>query len=186
MRLPIETLGFGAVTAGRSISGDNTGHEVDSSIGAVPAEHHPGDATPQAAGPFSGVWLSTYEFYSSGRDKTFTSSHYVVLLQHGDRLTVRSLPNSAPSVMQMDLTVDGHIVTGTWSENTALKGYYKGAKYHGAIQMLSELTHTRLAGKWLGYGKNFEINSGPWELVLQDRSTSKAAIAAFDRPPELS
>ncbi len=184
MRLPIETLGFGAVTPGRSLSSDNPGHEVDSAIGAVPAENRPGEATSQAAGAFNGVWLSTYEFYSSGREKTFTSSHYVVLLQHGDRLTVRSLPNSAPSTMQMDLTVDGHIVTGTWSEVTAPRGYYKGAKYHGAIQMLSELTHTRFAGKWLGYGKNFEINSGPWELVLQDRSTSKATVEAFDRPAE--
>lgn len=41
-----------------------------------------------------------------------------------------------------------------------------------------------MAGKWVGFGKSFEINSGPWELVLQDASTSKAAIDAYDRPPD--
>ncbi|MGV9674212.1 helix-turn-helix domain-containing protein [Nocardia sp. NPDC003482] len=183
LKLPIESLGFGAVMAGRSLSGDPGGHDVASAIGAVPAERHPGAAATQHAGGFNGVWLSTYEFYSSGRQRTFTSSHYVVLLQHGDRLTVRSLPNSAAGTLEMDLTVDGHIVTGAWMEITAPQGYYKGARYSGAIQMLTELTHTRLAGKWVGYGKNFEINTGPWELVLQDRSTSKATIDAYDRPP---
>lgn len=186
MRLPIESLGFGAVMAGRSLSGDNTaGHEVQSPIGDVPQERHPGAATPQpSAGTYSGIWLSRYEFFSSGRDQTFTSSHYVVLLQHGDRLTVRSLPKSAASTLELDLTIDGHIATGTWSEVTAPNGYYKGARYFGAIQLLSELTATRLAGKWVGFGKNFDVNVGPWELILQDRSTSKATIEAYDRPPE--
>jgi hypothetical protein len=35
------------------------------------------------------VWLSKYEYFSSGRDAAFTDLHYVVLLQHGYRLTGR-------------------------------------------------------------------------------------------------
>ncbi len=186
MRLPIESLGFGAVMAGRSLSGDDTaGHEVHSAIGDVPRERHPGQSAPQPnSGTYSGIWLSRYEFYSSGREQTFTSSHYVVVLQHEQRLTVRSLPKSAAGTLELDLTLDGHIATGTWSETTAPSGYYKGARYFGAIQLLSELTATRLAGKWVGFGKNFDVNVGPWELVLQDRSTSKATIEKFDRPPQ--
>lgn len=39
----------------------------------------------------SGVRLSTYEYVSSGRNnEVFTGKHYVVLLQHGNRLTGRS------------------------------------------------------------------------------------------------
>ena len=64
-------------------------------------------------------------------------------------------------------------------------GYYRGAQYHGAIQLLIELTGTRMAGKWVGFGKNFDINSGPWELVLLDSSTSKAAIDAYNHPPQI-
>jgi hypothetical protein len=74
-------------------------------------------------------------------------------------------------------------VTGTWSETTDPKGYYGGARYFGSIQMLVELTGRRMAGKWVGFGKNFDVNSGPWELTLEDHSTSKATIEAYNRPP---
>lgn len=186
MGLPIETLGFGMVMAAHSLSDNDDGTEVESAIGDIPDQVHPvkSSARTQQASGYNGVWLSRYEYYSSGRDATFTAVHYVVILQHDDRLTVRSLPGSAPSSMEMDLTVDGNVATGTWSERTASEGYYRGARYHGAIQLLVELTGTRMAGKWVGFGKSFDINSGPWELVLQDPSTSKATVDAFNRPPE--
>lgn len=182
MGLPIETLGFGAVRAGRDIGGAfDHSHEVDSPIGAVPA---PGATTPaRAIGDYSGVWLSRYEYYSSGRDSSFTVSHYAVLLQHGSQVTVRSLPGSSPSTIELDLTLDSNVATGTWAERTAVEGYYHGARYHGALQLLADPTGNRLAGKWLGFGKDFEINSGPWELVLQSPNTSKATIDTYQRPP---
>jgi transcriptional regulator with XRE-family HTH domain len=188
MGLPIETLGFGAVMAGRSLSGPDGSQNVESPIGDIEPgqEAVVGGATrSQLPGSYSGVWLSRYEYYSSGRDATFTAAHYAVVLQHDDRLTVRSLPGSSPSSLEMDLTIDGHVATGTWHERTAPNGYYRGARYHGSIQLLIELTGTRMAGKWVGFGKNFEVNTGPWELVLQDSSTSKAAIDAYNKPPEL-
>ncbi|MGW0247712.1 helix-turn-helix domain-containing protein [Nocardia goodfellowii] len=181
MGLPIETLGFGAVEPGRTLSSaDESGHVVDSPIGRLSDVSAPGKPNP---GNYSGIWLSRYEYYSSGRDATFTAVHHVLVLQHDDALTVRSLPGSAASSMEMDLSIDGTVATGTWCERTALDGYYRGARYHGAVQLLVELTGTRMAGKWIGFGKSFDINSGPWELILQDRSTTKAAIEAFDRPP---
>lgn len=187
MGLPIETLGFGAVEPGRSLSPDDeNGHMVDSPIGRLTHDSKPVRDGGPNLGTYSGIWLSRYEYYSSGRDATFTAVHHVVVLQHDDALTVRSLPGSAVSSMAMDLTVDGNVVTGTWAEHTAQGGYYRGAKYHGAIQLLVDLTGTRMAGKWIGFGKSFDINSGPWELMLQDRSTAKAAIEAYDRPPALS
>lgn len=182
MGLPIETLGFGAVRAGRGIGGAfDHSHDVESPVGAVAA---PGATTPaRAVGDFSGVWLSRYEYFSSGRDSSFTVSHYAVLLQHGSQVTVRSLPGSSPSTIELDLTLDSNIATGTWAERTAVEGYYHGARYHGALQLLADPTGNRLAGKWLGFGKDFEINSGPWELVLQSPSTSKATIDTYQRPP---
>ncbi|MFI2336143.1 multiprotein-bridging factor 1 family protein [Nocardia rhamnosiphila] len=188
MGLPIETLGFGAVMAGRALSGAEDGsREVESSIGRVPSDQQTSTATtrPRPPGNYAGVWLSRYEYYSSGRDATFTAAHYVVILQHDDRLTIRSIPGSSPSSLEMDLTVDGHIATGVWSERTAAEGYYRGARYHGSIQLLVELTGNRMAGKWVGFGKNFEINTGPWELVMQEPSTAKAAIDAYNHPAPL-
>lgn len=112
--------------------------------------------------------------------------HYVVVLQHGDRLTVRSLPGSAKSSLTMDLTVDGPVVTGTWVEQTEVGGHYRGARYHGAIHMLAEPTGRRIRGKWVGFGKDMDVNTGPWELMFQDASTNQATLAAYNRPASAS
>ena len=43
-----------------------------------------------AEGPLNGIWLSRYEYVSSGRGgQTFTDLHYVGLLQHGPNIQVR-------------------------------------------------------------------------------------------------
>jgi hypothetical protein len=134
-------------------------------------------------GNYSGVWVSRYEYFSSGRSDTFIEQHFVVLVQHGHRVTARSLPGSSDSSLSMDLTVDANVITGTWVEETASAGYYRGARYHGAIQLLVEPTGRRLAGKWIGFGKELEVNTGAWELNFEDASTSKATLAAYDRRP---
>lgn len=146
-----------------------------------------GDDARTVPGTYNGVWLSRYEYFSSGRDSTFTGLHHVVLLQHGSRLTVRSLPgagSSPGSVLSMDLDVDDNVVTGTWREETSRDGYYQGAVYHGAVQMLIEHTGRRITGTWVGFGRSMDVNTGPWELVLQDAGTSEATIRTYSRPPE--
>lgn len=184
--MPVESLGFAPIMARVTDDGAG-GHDVHPSPEGVAA---PGPGpTPQASprGNYSGVWLSKYEYFSSGRDDSFVGMHYVVLLQHGNRLTVRSLPGASSnpdSPLTMDLTVDGGVVTGTWVEQTATDGYYRGARYHGAIQMLIEPTGRRMAGKWVGFGKDFDMNTGPWELRLQDSSTNQKTIAKYSRMPE--
>ncbi|MFY1637069.1 helix-turn-helix domain-containing protein [Solwaraspora sp. WMMB335] len=182
--LPIGSLGFTvAVPRARVADDGQGGHDVEGSNVTMPVPS--GGPVPRRspAGNYSGVWLSRYEYYSSGRSDRFIGQHYVVLLQHGDRLTVRSLPGSSDAPLTMDLTVDGNVITGTWVEQTAPQGYYRGARYHGAIQLLAEPTGRRLAGKWVGFGKEMDVNTGPWELVFQDASTNKATLAAYDRRP---
>lgn len=185
--MPIDSLGF-ATPAMMRISDDGAGgHDVEPSPEGVaaPGPGHTPLALPRAN--YSGVWLSRYEYFSSGRDSAFTGLHYVVLLQHGNRLTVRSLPDASSnpnSPLTMDLTVDGGVVTGSWVEQTATDGYYRGARYHGAIQMLIEPTGHRMAGKWVGFGKEMDVNTGPWELRLQDASTNQATLAKYSRVPE--
>ncbi|MFB8215005.1 XRE family transcriptional regulator [Streptomyces anulatus] len=180
--LPIESLGFTSVPVAR-ISGDGRGgHDMQPTASVVPAapqgEPQPGQRN------HSGLWLSRYEYFSSGRDSAFVGQHYVVLLQHGNRLTARSLPGSSDSPLTMDLEIDGHVATGTWTEQTATDGYYRGARYHGAIQLLVEPTGRRMTGKWVGFGKEFDVNTGPWQLVFQDASTNKSTLAAYNKRPE--
>ncbi len=125
--------------------------------------------------------------YSSGRGDTFTGAHYLILVQHGSRITGESLPGASAnpdSPLSLDVTADRNVVTGTWTEQSAPDGYYAGARYHGALQLLVEPTGRRMTGKWIGFGKDFDVNSGPWELVFQHSSTSKATLERYSRPPE--
>jgi hypothetical protein len=185
--LPVESLGFNSAAPLARVAGAD-GHDAEHSAEGV-APPSPG-VTPKVSprANYSGVWLSRYEYFSSGRETSFVAQHYVVLLQHGNRITARSLPNGSTnphSPLTLDLTLDGSVVTGTWVEQTADDGYYRGARYHGAIQMLVEPTGTRMAGKWVGFGKEMDVNTGPWELSLQDASTNQATIAKYNRrPPE--
>jgi transcriptional regulator with XRE-family HTH domain len=180
--LPIEQLGFPSGAARVVVDDGRGGHDLE----VRPPAPLTADA-PQTTDGFNGVWLSQYEYFSSGRDQAFQQFHHAIVLQHGDRLTVRSLPDSAhpgKSTMEMDLTVDGSVVTGTWVEQTSTDNYYRGARYHGAIQLLAEPTRRRLTGKWVGFGKSGETNTGPWTLSFLDASTSVATLDRYNRPPE--
>ncbi|MFJ9265150.1 helix-turn-helix domain-containing protein [Streptomyces bacillaris] len=178
--LPIEALGF--EVAVRVSDDGRGGHDLSSSATSSSANTSPAPVT--GPGNYSGIWLSRYEYFSSGRENTFTGLHHVVLLQHGNRLTVRSLPGSSDSPLTMELSVDGNVITGTWKEQTSGDSYYQGAVYHGAVQLLVEPTGRRMTGKWVGFGKEFDVNTGPWELVFKGASTNKAALEEYNRKPE--
>lgn len=186
--MPIETLGFALPMPLARVANDGRGgHDLSPTPSrSIPTGDTPAPQTAPSAlrGSFAGIWLSRYEYFSSGREARFTGLHFVVILQHGSRLTVRSLPGSSNSSLTMNLEADGSVVTGTWSEQTDSAGYYQGARYHGAAQLLANLTERRMAGKWVGFGKDFDVNTGPWELLLQDPSTAKATIEEYKRPPE--
>ncbi|MGW5354008.1 helix-turn-helix domain-containing protein [Streptomyces sp. NPDC004031] len=183
--LPVEALGFSpAVPQARVADDGRGGHDLAPAPDGIAAAHGSPATQPATRGAYSGVWLSRYEYVSSGREgQVFTGLHYIVILQHADRLTVRSLPGSSDSPLTMDLTADGNVVTGTWVEQTAADGYYRGARYHGAVQLLADPTGRRLTGKWVGFGSEMDVNTGPWDLVFQDTSTNKATLDAYNRRP---
>lgn len=169
-------------------SAEELGFSVPGADDGQAAPRPPTEPAPAGVALFSlsGVWLSRYHYPSSGRGATLTGLHYVVLLQHGSRLTVQSLPGASlnpDSPLSMDLTADGMTVTGTWTEQTAKDGYYKGARYHGAIQMLVDPTGRRLEGMWVGFGKDFSMNTGPWSLSFRTANRSRQSLAQFHRPP---
>jgi hypothetical protein len=183
--MPIEALGFAPVAVARLHEDGRNGHDLEPARPGIAAVAGTPVQTDTAAvrGQYSGIWLSEYEYFSSGRGQRFTQQHFAVVLQHGNRLTVRSLPASADSVMTMDLQLDGGVVTGTWTEQTSEAGYYQGARYHGAAQLLVDPTGRKFVGKWVGFGKEFDVNTGPWTLTFRDASTSKATLELYNRPP---
>ena len=175
---PIENLGFGG--------GDATRRQALGAAGAAAAVWAlPGAKAKGARGPFTGIWRSAYSYVSSSRgDKTFTSAHYVMVIQHGNRIQVRSLPKTATGRVMMDLVIDGNVITGTWTEETDPDGYYKSSTYSGAIHMLADPTGHRMKGKWLGFNRDGGISDGPWVLDLVSADTGKAAAEQFNRPVE--
>lgn len=59
-----------------------------------------------------------------------------------------------------------------------------GATYHGAIQLTVGPSGHRMKGQWAGFGKDGEVNSGPWTLNLVSSDTGIEAIEKFSRAPE--
>jgi len=138
------------------------------------------DAGPRGGTPdLGGVWRSEYNYYSSGRKQQFSGVHYVVVRQNGPALAAESLQHSTGSELTLNLALDGLFATGTWEERTSPTGYYKGAIYRGAIQLLVAPSQTKMTGKWLGFGQNFGINTGDWQLTLESRSTSAAELRKY-------
>lgn len=114
---------------------------------------------------FSGVWRSKYSYHSDSRNHDYEDTHYVRIYQKRNHLVVESLPEVNESYLIVNLTVHDDLATGSWQETTAPKGYYKGATYHGAVQLFIEDGGKTMRGKWLGAGKNKDINVGPYELT---------------------
>lgn len=136
-----------------------------------------------AYGPsLGGIWHSHYAYESTARG-IISRHHHVVILQSGNRLSAESLPNSNDSPVSLALTMRGPIGTGTWTEQTAVDGFYQGAVYHGALQVIVDPTGRSMAGKWVGFDKEFRVDSGPWNLELVDTATDAATRQRYDISP---
>lgn len=129
-----------------------------------------------------GVWHSYYTYESTGRG-SITRHHYVVVRREGDRLSVESLPGSNDSPVSLSLALQGPIATGTWTEHTAVDGYYEGAVYHGALQLILDSAGSSMTGKWVGFDKESQVDSGPWTLDLVDTATDEATLERYNRSP---
>jgi transcriptional regulator with XRE-family HTH domain len=169
---PAENLGFRA----------DERYGLDTQALSTGAEAWPDPQPYSETAPLNGIWLSRYEYESSGRGAWFASSHYVLVIQQSARVQARSLPGTATGRLVMELTVNGQAVTGTWTEETEPGGYYQGAVYHGAIQMLLEPSNRKMTGKWAGFGRDFDVNTGPWSLELVTHDTTPEAQERYNKP----
>lgn len=114
---------------------------------------------------FSGIWRSDYTYHSSDRDEDRLSQHYVRIYPKGNEIVVESVPELNESYTLARFSIDGNVATGSWQEVTDPKGDYQGTIYHGAAQLIVSEDGKSLKGKWVGFGKNMEVKTGPWEFV---------------------
>jgi hypothetical protein len=113
----------------------------------------------------AGIWRSDYPYRSSEHDEDRTSIEYVRLYPKGYGFVVETVSKANESYMLARFTLDGNVATGSWQEATSLKGEYKGVEYHGAGQLIVSDDGKRMIGKWIGFGKNMEVKTGPWEFT---------------------
>jgi hypothetical protein len=148
-----------------------------SSIDGIPMEFTPpADIT---VVNLAGIWRSRYQYYSSGRQQDFEGEHYVVLRADRKRLVGQSLPHTSGSKLRIEIVVEGSVATGTWVEQTSPTGHYRGISYHGSIQLLVDPVGRGMKGKWVGFGKNFTVNTGPWQLDWVDEAISQKTARQY-------
>ncbi|MFC4942200.1 hypothetical protein [Pseudonocardia sp. GCM10023141] len=128
---------------------------------AAPADR-PSRQLPMGGTPTAGELAGPYTFVSSGRDTEFVGEHRIVLRPGGGRLCGTSHPTSTGSI-ELDLSIEGLLVSGSWTDHTDPAGYYRGAVYHGVVQFVLDPTGRSMTGKWLGPDRSFRIDSGDWE-----------------------
>jgi hypothetical protein len=123
----------------------------------------------------AGRWESSYGYRSTSRDAEFTGEHAVDLQVVEGRLVGRGVDHPTGSELELDLDVDGSLVSGQWTERTSPHGHYRAAIFHGLVQLVVDPTGTAMDGRWLGVGKRYTINSGSWRLR---RSTTSPVTTA--------
>jgi hypothetical protein len=124
---------------------------------------------------FSGVWRSWYSYPSSGRaGQEFENEHYVRAHYDGRQVVFETVPGSKSYVI-IRMTVQDGVATGSWQEETEADGYYKGAVYYGSIQMVTGDDNKELRGKWVGFGREMDINTGPWTLTYVGEEVPETA-----------
>jgi hypothetical protein len=146
---------------------------------AIDESEFSSNSQPLDSSTLSGIWRSRYVYSSTGRGGDFTGNHYVVLRRQQNRLIGQSLPHSTESQLRLELILEPPVVTGSWRETTSPAGYYRGATYRGTLQMIIDPSGRSMHGMWLGFSRDFKVNSGQWELTLEDNSTTKTTQRVY-------
>jgi hypothetical protein len=103
----------------------------------------------------AGTWTSTYRYRSTSRDAELDGSHTIILRADDGQLVGHSAPQPSGSELDVALSVDGNLATGTWTERTSPTGHYRAATYHGILQLVIDPTASSMTGRWLGVSKRY-------------------------------
>lgn len=167
-----EDLGFTHVPR----IGKLSDHGVDSPVRVTDdARIAPAVASPVMP-TLTGIWESRCTYESSSRGETLVDRAHLILIHAGNEITARSITGSVTGggAILIRLELRGRVVTGTWEQTTGEESYYRGQQFHGAIQLQVEATGGRMKGAWTGFGRDFDVNTGPWELLRRETGTGKA------------
>ena len=139
-------------------------------------------ADPKAQpGPLTGIWLSSYDYETTGREPrspaTITWPSSSTAPAAGPVHAGIAVPGADGPDRQRP-GADRYLDRGDQSRPAD----YHGAVYHGAIQLLLEPTGRRMTGRWVGFGRDFDLNTGPWNLELVTSSVTDETMKEYSRP----
>jgi hypothetical protein len=120
----------------------------------------------------AGIWKSKYTYHSVSRNGHFDAEHYMRVMRVGNALVIESIPEFNESYLILRITVDDDVATGSWQHSTNPNGTYKGAIYHGAIQLTVDTKKRHMKGQYVGFNRNKEVQTGPWEFTYLGPNSS--------------
>lgn len=178
---PAEKLGFDHVPRGESYW-DHT----DGPVQVVADARMAPPSVTIVMPTLTGIWESRCTYHSSSRDETFVDLSHLMLIHSANEITAHSIRGSVTDggSIIMRLETRGRVVTGTWEQTTGAESYYRGQLFHGAVQLQVEASGTRMKGAWTGFGSDFDVNTGPWELIR--RETGTRDVESYARVPDPS
>src|SRR5579862_9549932 len=102
---------------------------------------------------FPGTWHCRYWYPSNNHAGEDVSEYTVLIDQKDGAFVLHSLPNAIEAYMLARFTVEANMATGTWLENTSPHGEFAAMVYSGVFQLLINDDCTKLAGRWVGIGR---------------------------------
>ncbi len=174
---PIEQLGFDLVPRYGKLS-DHMGVDPGGTVQQVVPNALAADAQTRTLimPTLTGIWESRCAYQSSSRGhETFTDLANLVVVHAGNQITARSIAGSVTDdgSILMRLELRGRIITGTWEQKTGAESYYRGGVFHGAVQFQVDASGTSMTGAWTGFGREFDVNTGRWQLLRRETGTGK-------------
>lgn len=106
------------------------------------------------------TWQCTHWYPSADDAAEERCTHDVVAHRRGNKWVLESVPNDDKSHMVVNLTLDGSLATGSWTEQTLGDGTYEGLTYSGAMQLLVSPDGKHMDGKWVGIGREPQADGG--------------------------
>lgn len=115
----------------------------------------------------NGEWLSRYSYQSGEGAEPISSEHIVVFDGNDKDIVGRSIAQEDGSELSLNLHYDeeNSTLTGTWQEMTSPEGIYRGAAFHGALQLILNEMNTVADGKWVGFNSSrTKVKTGDWQI----------------------
>lgn len=131
-----------------------------------------GSTIQQKSLSLAGKWDERW-WVEGEKDKRIDEDKNVTVKQFGKHISAKFKSFDGVNYM-IGRVEQGSFITGTWHNE------YRGGTYHGAFQLYISPPGKLMVGKWIGFSKTNEIQSGVWEWKRPYLDQYPSELAATD------